>query len=175
MSFLPRLFARDFQEDGGRTIFKVICCMNQYVLVLAFPHDQHFRVSYNAESMSFTIPYQQTAFYRHDYLSLFNFTFPIPQIFVTNGNLKKEKNSNFSLLACSCCPVQELFGLGSLSLESNITLTLYKICIPRHPLSHSCLTFAILGCSHRLQSRLTDYFYLFSFVYFVCFSSSLQF
>lgn len=28
---LPRLFARDFQEDGSRTIFKVICSMNQYV------------------------------------------------------------------------------------------------------------------------------------------------
>lgn len=81
------------------------------------------------------------------------------------------KSSNFGLLACSCCSVQELFGLGSLSLESNITLTLYKICIPRHPLSHSCLTFAILGCSPGLQtificfhlSILSDFHSLYSF------------
>ena len=30
-SVLPWLFARDFQGDGSRTIFKVICSMNQYV------------------------------------------------------------------------------------------------------------------------------------------------
>lgn len=65
---------------------------------------------------------------------------------------KKKKSSNFGLLACSCCSVQELFGLGSLSLESNSTLTVYKICIPRHLLSHSYLTFAILGCSPGLQT-----------------------
>lgn len=48
--------------------------------------------------MSFTIPYQQTAFYRHDCLSLFSFTFPIPQIFVANGDFFLQKAPNLVCL-----------------------------------------------------------------------------
>lgn len=132
-------FTRGWRQGHiwGYFLYETMCI---WVLIdLSFPHDQYCRAAYNVVHL-FHSSSSTDCFHKYSLFVLVHLYFPYVSNLWWHGYMKAP--------ALACLPVfivlyKCLQFLGHFCWR-NVTLALYKICIPKHPLSHSCLTFTIL-------------------------------